>query len=50
MNDYIYNMEKDKKANPIALAMILRAAKRGRHIDRKKRANKGKCRERVENE
>jgi len=36
-----------KKRNPLALAMILRASKAGKHTDRKKRANKRACRKRI---
>ncbi len=38
---------RDKKRNPLALAMILRASKAGKHTDRKKRANKRACRQRI---
>ena len=37
----------NKKRNPLALAMILRANKAGKHTDRKKRANKRACRKRI---
>jgi len=38
----------NKKRNPLALAMILRANKAGKHPDRKKRTNKYLCRKKVQ--
>ena len=39
---------RDKKRDPVALAMLLRAAKAGKHPNRKKRANKHACRKKVQ--
>ena len=36
-----------KKRNPVVIAMMLRSQKAGRHIDRKKEANKKACRKKI---
>tara|TARA_R100001510_G_C7644236_1_gene201705 strand:- start:6 stop:140 length:135 start_codon:yes stop_codon:yes gene_type:complete len=38
-----------KKRNPVVQAMIRRSQKAGRHIDRKKQANKKECRKKIKN-
>jgi hypothetical protein len=42
--------KKNKKRNPLAYAMIQRSAKAGAHKNKKKAANKRKCRKKVSHE